>query len=304
MSMLGYFQDGGAIRALEQAVLGALPTEGVAKSLEESLAALRNVQKGTLFTWADADAQAQVRVVENLVAGLVESVVPSIATKSTEFVKTCFGRLPFFARVKTERIVKSEDEGKTTISVDLVGKEAVDHQWRRFQKLQKDGPVDVADFRVLAQHRWLLSATEKAKVEKALTSADAQATTTSSSTSTKKPTKTNTPAKGARPKTLGQVQSEIKRKAPQKEGDAKKVKMAAPAKCLEEQVDDLFMDTVWGALVSGMHPLHDLGWQSIPDSSDGDACVFLATCKTFWESQTDLECHVKETSLRHNVRTP
>eukprot|EP00971_Amphidinium_carterae_P121376 2403771-Amphidinium_carterae.1 len=168
MSMLGYFQDGGAIRALQQAVLGALPTEGVAKSLEESLAAIRSLQKGTLFTWADADAQAQVRVVENLVAGLVESVVPSVATKSTEFVKTCYGRLPFFARVDTERMVKSENEGETSISVTLVGKQAVDHQWRRFQKLQKDG-VNIAEFRVLAQHRWLLSAAEKAKVEKALT---------------------------------------------------------------------------------------------------------------------------------------
>eukprot|EP00971_Amphidinium_carterae_P316246 6285937-Amphidinium_carterae.2 len=61
MAILAFFRDGGAVKALTDAILGALPTELAAKTLEESLDGIRRVQKTSLFHWSDADAQAQVR---------------------------------------------------------------------------------------------------------------------------------------------------------------------------------------------------------------------------------------------------
>eukprot|EP00971_Amphidinium_carterae_P091816 1817538-Amphidinium_carterae.1 len=93
-------------------------------------------------------------------------------------------------------------------------------------------------------HRWLLRSAEKAKVEKAMTTAETTTTTTTTTTSTSassttKPAKAVTPAKGGRPKSLGQVQSELKRSKAQPAKDAKRQKVATPSS-LEEQVDDLF----------------------------------------------------------------
>eukprot|EP00971_Amphidinium_carterae_P275487 5466164-Amphidinium_carterae.1 len=100
----------------------------------------------------------------------------------------------------------------------------------------------MSEFQMLAQHRWLLSPAERTKVETAMTSSEPTTSTTSTSSSSTKPSKSSTPAKGARPKTLGQVQSEVKKRPPpQVKNDAKKMKVQPAPKSMEEQVDDLFL---------------------------------------------------------------
>eukprot|EP00971_Amphidinium_carterae_P349951 6491312-Amphidinium_carterae.4 len=229
MAMLAFFQDGGAVEALRQAILKALPTEALGKSLDDSLADIRATQKTTLFAWADADAQAQVRVVENMVSGLQESVVPTEGGNSTDFVKTCRARMAYYARVTKEVVVKTETDEKETKPVTLVGREAVEHQWQEFRKLQKEGTIDLNNFQILAQHRWLLPTGERAKVEKAMTALESRTSAPSTSSSSTKPSKS------------GQVQSEVKRKAPKITTDAKKQKVQSAPKTVEEQVDDLFL---------------------------------------------------------------
>eukprot|EP00971_Amphidinium_carterae_P091817 1817538-Amphidinium_carterae.2 len=72
-----------------------------------------------------------------MVAGLTESVTPSVPGKTTDFVKSAFNRLPYFARITVPTKVKAENRTEQVAEHTLVGKDAVEHQWQQFKK-QKD----------------------------------------------------------------------------------------------------------------------------------------------------------------------
>ena len=154
--ILKYFAEGGAQRALTDRVLACLASPDQPKKVAQSLKELDATLSSALFSWSSAEAQASVRIVQNLLSGLQNGVAPEFDTSPNEMLKEVQLRLPFFVST----VVRSGDgaaESSTGQQRTLHGAAAVKQLWKG---IEKQKTVTLKDLDAIGAFSYLLGAAE------------------------------------------------------------------------------------------------------------------------------------------------
>ena len=142
-----------------------LPTQVKPVTVADAVSASDSLMKQDAFEYASAEAKGQLQAAHALVCKIRDGDEPSMDENKTAWLKKVFEALPFFVRAQAQvppaHALGDVEEGVAE-QRDLVGKEALMHQWGEVKQKAID-EVLISDLGMLQIFSYLLP--EKTKEE-------------------------------------------------------------------------------------------------------------------------------------------